>query len=170
MDIFSNSIIQGYFKDEVGHRGKQFLKHKPSRSFHIGWKNLPDNTQSLALMFIDDDAIPVCGFSWIHWAVANIDPVLGELPENASVEMRLLEGVTSWASGLLSDEWKLDKEEATGYGGCAPPDKAHCYTIKVFALDTTLMLSRGFYLNEMIHAMQGHVLACAKLHAWYKPK
>lgn len=171
VDVFSNSILNGYLKDAMGHRGEQFIKNKmPSRSFHLGWKQLPEETESLALLFIDHDAIPVCGFSWIHWTVANIDPALGELPENASVDMYLLEGVNSWASGLLPTEWKLDKEDAIGYGGCAPPDKEHCYTVKLFALDNKLNLSRGFYLNEMINQMEGHILAHAKLQFLYKTK
>ena len=36
-----------------------------------------------------------CGFSWIHWAVSNIDPNMGELLENASADGSLSEGVTS---------------------------------------------------------------------------
>lgn len=171
MDIYSKNIVNGYFNDEIGHRGKQFLKNKkPNRSFHLGWENLPENTQSLALVFVDHDAIPVCGFSWIHWTVANIDPNLKELPENASVEMNLLEGVTSWASGLLPAELQLDKIDATGFGGCAPPDKEHCYTIEVFALDTTLSLTRGFYLNELLKAINGHVLDKAILCGLYRTK
>lgn len=171
MEIFSNSVVNGYFKDAIGHRGEQFLKDKmPNRSFHIGWRDLPEKTQSLALLFIDHDAIPVCGFSWIHWTVANIDPTLGELPENASVDMNLLEGVNSWGSGIVPAEWKLDREDATGYGGCTPPDKEHCYTVKLFALDTKLNLSRGFYLNEMINQMEGHILERAKLRVLYKTK
>ena len=39
----------------------------------------------------------------------------------------------------------------------APPDKPHTYTIHVFALDTALPLERGFYMNELYHAMDGHV-------------
>lgn len=171
MDVYCEGIIDGYFKDDFGSRGTQFSKgHKPNRSFPLGWRNLPAQTQTLALLFIDHDAIPVCGFSWIHWTVANIDPSLGGLPENASMDLFLLEGVTSWASGLLSPERRLDREEATGFGGCAPPDKDHCYQVTLFALDTHLSLQRGFFLNEMLHAMDNHVLDKAKFTAWYRPK
>ena len=170
MKIYSNNIIDGYFDAKIGSRGTQFLKNKPSYSFQLGWSDLPAGTKSLAIVFDDPDAIPVCGFSWIHWAVANIDPTLGALPENASEKMDLLEGVTSWVSGLLPESIKLSKEDATGFGGCAPPDKAHRYTIDVYALDKMLNLSRGFYLNEMLNAMEGHVLSHAQLSALYKPK
>lgn len=170
MEIFSTSIHQGYFDDAFGHRGTQFLNGKPNRSFHLAWRNVPSNAKSLALVFIDHDAIPVCGFTWIHWTVANIDPNLNELPENASQDLKLLEGVTSWAAPFAPAEWRLSKEDATGFGGCAPPDKEHLYTIKLFALDTTLNLTRGFYLNELYKAMDGHVLAEARLQAIYRSK
>lgn len=171
MKVTSKSVINGYFKDEIGHRGMHFYKNvKPNYSFHLAWENLPKDTQSLALMFIDHDAIPVCGFTWIHWTVANIDPAMKELPENASVDLNLLEGVTSWSSGLLSPEWHLNKEDDAGFGGCAPPDREHLYTIELYALETKLTLSRGFYMNELIKAMDGHVLEKASLDARYKTK
>ena len=169
--IYSNNIIAGHFEDKIGHRGTHFLKDKkPNYSFHLGWSELPKGTKSLALVFTDPDAIPVCGFSWIHWTVANIDPMLGELPENASTEMQLLEGVSSWGSGILPEAIKLSKEDATGFGGCAPPDQTHRYIIEVYALDTLLNLSRGFYLNELSKAMEGHILDQATLSALYKTK
>ena len=171
MKINSNNIVNGYFEDQIGHRGTQILKDKkPTRSFHLAWEDLPPGTETLALIFIDHDAIPVCGFSWIHWSVANIDPQWHELPENASLERSLLEGVTSWNSGLLPEAWKLDKEDATGFGGCAPPDQAHRYTVELYALNTKLSLQRGFFLNEMLNAMEGHVLAKTSLCALYKTK
>ena len=171
MKLRSNSINNGYFDDQFGHRGSQFLKDKkPSRSFHLAWEDVPQGSESLALVFIDHDAIPVCGFSWIHWTVANIDPALGELPENASIDMDLLEGVTSWNSGILPEAWYLDKEDATGFGGCAPPDQTHQYTIEVYALDTKLDLEQGFFLNELLKKMEGHILAKASLHGLYKTK
>ena len=170
MKIKSNSIKDGYFKKEIGRLGAHVFKGvKPNYSFHLAWEDLPSNTKSLALIFIDYDAIPVCGFPWIHWTVANIDPALKELPENASANMKLLEGVTSWGSGIIPEDWKLNKEEATGFGGCAPPPgPEHLYTIQVYALDTVLTLNRGFYMNELLHAMKKHVLDKAELEAFYK--
>lgn len=171
MKIKSNSIINGYFKDEIGHRGTHFLKNiMPNYSFHLEWEDLPVNTKSLALMFIDHDAIPVCGFTWVHWLAANIDPTLNELPENASATLNLLEGVNSWNSGIIPAEWQLNKEDATRFGGCAPPDKEHLYTIQLYALDTQLDLPRGFTMNELLKAMKGHVLDEATLEALYKTK
>jgi len=171
MKINSKSIENGYFKNEIGHHGTQFLKGiKPNFSFHLAWEDVPANTKSLVLIFIDHDAIPVCGFTWIHWTVANIDPALKELPENASVNMDLLEGVTSWNSGIIPEDWRLNREDATGFGGCAPPDKEHLYTIELYALDKLLTLERGFYMNELLKAMSGHVLEKCTLEALYKAK
>lgn len=167
MKIFSKNIINGYLEDKFGKHGTQFLKNqKPNRSFHLAWDNLPKNTESLALIFLDYDAIPVCGFPWIHWTVANIDPNLKELPENASVDMKLLEGVTSLYSKLLPD--RMTKEDSIGYGGCAPPDQDHRYTVYVYALSKKLKLERGFYTNELLKAMEDCILDQAKLHCMYR--
>ncbi len=170
MKIASKNLLNGTLADAFGHRGNQFKHGMPSRSFHLSWSELPSGTVSLALFFDDIDATPVCGFSWIHWTVANLDPSLGELPENASETLGLLEGVNSWASPLAPDSWRLTREQATGYGGCAPPDKAHLYRIKAYALDSNLPLKRGFFANELFHAMEGHILAEAALSFWYPAK
>jgi Raf kinase inhibitor-like YbhB/YbcL family protein len=171
MKIISHSIVNGYFADDVGHRGTHFHKNvKPNYSFHLAWEDLPPGTQSLALIFVDHDAIPFCGFTWIHWTVANIDPSLKELPANASQTMDLIQGVTSWSSGIVPEEFRLHKEEDAAYGGCAPPDGEHLYTVEVYALNTVLPLKRGFMMNELFHAMKGHVLDKAMLEAKYKAK
>ena len=136
----------------------------------MSWEGLPANTQSLALVFLDHDAIPVCGFTWIHWLVANIDPALKELPENASIEMDLLEGLTSWSSGIVPEEFRLKKEDDVGFGGCAPPDKEHLYTIELYALDIKLNLKNGFFMNELLKEMKGHILDKGTLEALYKTK
>lgn len=47
--------------------------------------------------------------------------------------------------------------------GPYPPDKDHIYTLTVYALDCELPLANGFYMNELLHAMEGHVLAKEKL-------
>ena len=172
MQINSTSITNGYLDDKFGHRGTEVIKGTSvaSRSFHLAWSDLPPNTQSLAMIFIDHDAIPLCGFSWVHWTVANIDPKLGELPENASVDCALLEGVTSWNAPLAPEEWQLSRDDAIGYGGCAPPDKDHRYLIKVYALNKKLDLQNGFYTNELLNAMEGHILDKVVVPAYYRAK
>jgi len=169
MKIFSNSIKHGYFDDKIGKRGSQFIAGEiSSYSFHLGWSDLPAGTQSLALIFVDHDAIPVCGFSWIHWTVANIEPSINELAENASTSMNLLQGVNSFASPIIAEHWKLSREDAISYGGCAPPDKDHIYTVTLYALNKKLDIQAGFFANELINKMQGNILGSATLTGVYK--
>ncbi|MCX7122629.1 MAG: YbhB/YbcL family Raf kinase inhibitor-like protein [Gammaproteobacteria bacterium] len=170
MKISSKNITNDHIADAFCHHGTQFEGTMPSRSLQLSWSDLPKETVSLAIFFDDLDAIPVCGFSWIHWVVANIDPFLGELPENASLEMPLLEGINSWASPIIPAEWKLSVENAAHFGGCAPPEKTHFYTLKMYALDKKLDLKRGFFANMLFHEMRGHVLDEASLNFWCKAK
>ena len=44
------------------------------------------------------------------------------------------------------------------YGGMTPPDKPHIYELHVYALDKILDVKRGFLLNELYRAMDGHIL------------
>ncbi len=52
----------------------------PSVSFPIDISDVPENAVSLALAFVDFDAVPVGGFCWIHWLACNIDPAVGHIP------------------------------------------------------------------------------------------
>ena len=169
MNINSTSITDGFFRDEFGKHGTEFIDGKmPSRSFQLSWDDVPAGAKSLALIFEDEDAIPPCGFVWIHWVVVNIDISLGELPENASIDMDLIEARNSWCSGLVPEEFRLSNEKSTAYGGCAPPDAVHQYTIALYALDCELDLQHGFSKNELIWAMQDHILDVADLYAKYR--
>ena len=40
------------------------------------------------------------------------------------------------------------------FGGCAPPNADHEYSIKVYALDKMLEINNGFMLNELIRKMK----------------
>ena len=50
-----------------------------------------------------------------------------------------------------------------GYIGPCPPDKDHCYTLTVYALDCEMNLQPGFYFNEFHWALQGHILDSVEL-------
>ncbi len=164
MKIFSHHLHDGFLDLAFGNNTSQqddIQQGVNRRSFHLAWTDLPPHTQSLALVFDDPDAIPVCGFCWIHWGVININPNQGALVEDASrCQKDLIQARTSWSSPLLGSECLFD---FAGYGGCAPPDATHTYRLTVYALDTQLALPPGYWVNEFYKASAGHVLATATL-------
>ncbi|MFN2744340.1 MULTISPECIES: YbhB/YbcL family Raf kinase inhibitor-like protein [unclassified Bacillus (in: firmicutes)] len=145
-----------YAKDEFRRKGHPFV------SFPIGFEHLPKGAKTIALTLIDHDAIPVCGFSWIHWTAANIPADIRELPEHASEERQdlMIQGQNSFASELGGSR---DPKIIHQYCGPTPPDKDHFYTLTVYALDAELELERGFYLNDLYRKIKGHILAVAEL-------
>ena len=162
MTVESSGIINGRIEDRFGKQGSSFHQGMPTYSLPLSIQNMPEGTRCFTLILADYDAIPVCGFAWIHWIAANIK--FSELPENASEEyaVDLVQGVNSWASPLLKEK-ALPPEKASCYGGMVPPDRAHKYYLTVYALDQVLNLENGFYLNQMLDGMNGHILAAASL-------
>ncbi len=166
MHITSSAIIDDYIDNRFGKHGEEKLEGVPTRSIPLAWSNLPAGTISLALIVHDHDAIPVCGFSWIHWVVANIDPSIGELAENASREnTSLTQGRNSLASKQICGD--LPDSLTCFYGGPRPPDQDHEYEFALYALDTRLDVSQGFRLNELLKKMRGHILDSATLYGIY---
>ncbi|MBP9812633.1 YbhB/YbcL family Raf kinase inhibitor-like protein [Candidatus Gracilibacteria bacterium] len=158
----TNNVIEGRF----GKFGIEKLEGVPTLSLPVSWSNIPERTKSIALVMQDCDAVPVCGFSWVHWLVADIDPAFGGLPENASrIDKTLIQGKNSLASKQICGD--LPDEITCFYGGPRPPDKDHEYEVRVFALDTVLGLNKGFRYNELVRAMRGHVLDEGVLYGWY---
>ncbi len=135
----------------------------PCVSFPIRVTDVPEGTKTLALTFLDWDAIPVGGFCWIHWLACNIPAGTALIPENASAS-----GACEMVQGANSD-WSpfaggnRDPEIIYRYAGPCPPDATHEYTLTVYALDCTLDLTEGYYLNEFRRAIRGHVLTEAAL-------
>ncbi len=164
MKVTSKAITDGVIHDKYGSKGDVFVNGMPGFSIPFDIEDAPEGTQSFAVIMDDYDAVPVCGFNWLHWTICNLRRTSVAEGESHS-SPNFIEGCNSWHS--VAGENSI--EQAIGYGGPAPPDKKHRYTLKVFALDTVLELKRGFRLNELYFAMQGHVLAHAKLVGCYSP-
>ena len=51
----------------------------------LAWSNLPEGTQSLALIVDDPDAPDPAApkMTWVHWVLYNLPPTLDGLPEAA---------------------------------------------------------------------------------------
>ena len=106
--------------------------------------DIPLGTKSLVLIMDDPDA-PMG--TWDHWMMWNI-PVINEIKED-SVPKGAVQGINSW--------------KRNDYGGPCPPSGTHRYYFKLYALDTMLNLSESSNKKELERAMNGHIVAEAKL-------
>jgi hypothetical protein len=165
MRVESSGIENGCFLDRYGSKGSEYVHGMPSLSVPFEIIDAPAGTKSFAVVLDDYDAVPVCGFNWIHWLVCDLKRT--SVKEGESHRSKdFTEGCNSWHS--IADD--LTVEQATGYGGMAPPDREHRYTLKVYALDCELGLPSGFRMNDLYFAMKGHVLAHADVIGRYSPK
>jgi len=153
-----------YLPDKYSKYAKEEYKYKenPAVSFPIKFINKPEGTKTLALTLIDYDSIPVCGFAWIHWIVCNIPGNIDYLPENISLDnsLNLVQGTNSFASPFIGEE---DPNIIKRYTGPTPPDKDHNYTLTVYALDCSLKLADGYFLNKFRDKIKDHILDSAEI-------
>ena len=157
MIVTSTGIIGGKIQDQYGGRGTQFNENGiPTYSLPFKIEEAPEGTVSFAVILEDKDSYPVTGgFVWIHWLAANI--TRNELQGN---ESQMASDFIQGCNSLTSIQGSLQSRELSSfYGGMTPPDQAHVYELHVFALDSLLKLQTGFYLNELYHRMEGHILA-----------
>ena len=121
----------------------------------LAWENVPENTQSLALMMDDPDAP---GKTWVHWVLFNLRPETRELLENFNPQKDLPYSVGQGRNDFGN----------TGYGGPCPPGGKHRYYFKLYALDTILNLPTRSSKADLLKAMEGHILAQVELVGTYE--
>lgn len=113
----------------------------------LRFEDVPEATESLALILDDPDA-PRGTFT--HWVVWNIEPV-------SNIEEDTIPGVEG-----VNDFQKI------GYGGPCPPSGTHRYVFRVYALDKQLELKAGAGRKDLETAMIGHILAEGELVGKYR--
>jgi hypothetical protein len=115
---------------------------------------VPSEAETLALIVDDPDAVEPAGKVWDHWVVANVDQQTSEIPEDWTAA-DAVEGTNDYGD--------------RGYGGPNPPDREHTYRFRVYALDAALPVGSGVTKDELLEAMEGHVLDEALLEGTYAP-
>jgi Raf kinase inhibitor-like YbhB/YbcL family protein len=137
------------------HRGRIF---GPNVSPELAWTTPPAGTVELVLIAQDPD-VPF-GTPATHALTIDIDPALGGLPENALAH-------PSPVAGLRHGNGTLGRR---GYAGPMPIQShgPHSYVFQLFALDSPLRLRDRFSLDDVIRAMQSHVIGRARLDGTYE--
>ena len=119
----------------------------------LNWSGAPQGTQSFVLIMDDPDA-PMG--TWVHWVIYDIPKSASGLEADVAKKSILDNGTRQGMNSFRE----------TGYGGpYPPPGPAHRYFFKLYAVDIVLTLPPGAGKDAVLQAMQGHVLAEARLTA-----
>jgi len=121
----------------------------------LAWSNIPANTKSVALIVDDPDAPAK---TWVHWVLYDLPTSTTNLPETVKPQPSLPGG----GKNGRNDFNKL------GYGGPCPPAGTHRYFFKIYALDSETGLQPGATKEELLHAMDDHVIGQGKLVGTYQ--
>ncbi|WP_420391363.1 YbhB/YbcL family Raf kinase inhibitor-like protein [Acuticoccus sp.] len=126
----------------------------------LDWGAGPDGTASYVVLMEDPDVANDAPF--VHWVAYNIPADVTELVEGVPGTPKVAE-----PEGMLQG---ANDRGSTGYYGMRPPigDPAHAYHIMVFALDTMLDLPHGASRQEVVDAMEGHVLSVGEVVGTYE--
>lgn len=114
----------------------------------LKFKNVSEDTKSLALIVDDPDA-PMG--TWVHWVVWNMEASINGISEGEQIK----------AEKGKNDFGKLN------YGGPCPPRGTHRYYFKLYALDKLLNLREGSSKKQLEKAMEGHIIEEAQLVGLY---
>lgn len=107
-------------------------------------EGVPEKAKSLALIVDDPDA-PMG--TWVHWIVWNIKPSQHKIEED------------SVPNGAVLGTNSFNRLE---YGGPCPPSGIHRYFFRLYALDKMLDLPIGIEKDDLLEAMDGHILKKAQ--------
>lgn len=157
MKLKSKAIVNGCLKPEYGTNTVDLSQVKygiPQRSFPLEWDDVPEGTESFALVFIDYDNVEDEGVPWIHWLLSDLDKEKRYLDDGEAFSQELIQGRNSWDLPYGPYE-EIPEEYITRYGGPAP-GRTHEYEIEFFALDIKPELKTGFYYNKIRRIIEKH--------------
>jgi len=128
----------------------------------ISWSGAPAGTQSFVLTVVDT-SVPMPG-GFVHWLIYNIPGTATGLPEALPGDATLtspaeIAGATQGLRGM----------NQAGYFGPRPPAGApHDYVFTVYALDIPPNLPGGQNRDQIMAAIEGHVLGQGSITGTYQ--
>jgi Raf kinase inhibitor-like YbhB/YbcL family protein len=126
----------------------------------LDWSEVPTGTASFALILDDPDA-PVGVFT--HWVIFNLPPDAHGLSEAVPKDDKLASGALQGKIGSGGIGYPI------GYfGACPPKGTPHHYRFTLYALDKSLDLAAGASKDQVLQAIEGHILAQSQLVGLYQ--
>lgn len=136
----------------------QYTCDGSNTSPQLSWKDAPAKTTTFALICDDPDAP---GKTFVHWVIYNIPAT------KLYLDAHMPKG-NQFPDGTMQGKNDFNN---VGYDGpCPPAGTAHHYHFKLYALDTVIALPHGITKQQLLEAMQEHVLAETELIGTYQRK
>lgn len=123
----------------------------------LEWSDAPDTTQSFAVICDDPDAP---NGTWVHWIIYDIPADTNGIDEKQPHNKALSNGAKQGMNDFKN----------IGYGGPCPPRGTHRYFFRIYALDTQLGLGPGASKDDLVRAMEGHILEEGSLKGKYESR
>ena len=170
------TCTDNYWYPETGE-----ARYGEDKSPPLEWTAGPEGTVSYALIVDDPDAVkydPGVISPRVHWVIWNIPAAVTELAAHVAT-------TTEVAVVGASTRQGINDFDVTGWSGPCPPPNVitifqrddyvgtkktqypHAYAFTVYALDAELDLAAGANKNELLAAMDGHILAAGQLTGEY---
>ena len=154
--------------DHHGMVPEEYTAYSDNKSIDLSWSNLPAGTVQLALICDDPEVVTIGMMEspFPHWVAYNIPASASGLPEDMTKDAVVSGGDLD---GMING---LNGTRRPGYFGPRPPVNGHlhAYHFRVYAIDADLDLGEGLNKDELLAAIDGHVLATGMLMGHYERK
>ncbi len=172
------TCTENYWYPEAGFAPR----YGEDKSPPLAWTAGPEGTKSYAIIADDPDAVeydPGVISPRVHWTIWNIPADVIELVEHVPTTTEVLSIGPNTRQGVndyLNTGWS---------GPCPPPNiisiysrddhpgggkttqYPHAYAFTVYALDTELELGADATKNDLLEAMDGHILSAGRMTGEY---
>jgi Raf kinase inhibitor-like YbhB/YbcL family protein len=149
----TTKLVSSAFKadDKMPH---EFTCYRKNISPPLSWSGAPANTKSYVVFF---EMLKKDSESVAQWVAYNIASSINELPADLPKTHSPGNGVTQGLSDL----------ESIGYAGPCQRKGEFRSEFTVYALDTELNAPPGMSRNDLVRAMNGHIVDMAKLPTYH---
>jgi Raf kinase inhibitor-like YbhB/YbcL family protein len=144
LELTSSTFSGGAIPDRCSCHGQNI-------SPELAWTTPPARTESFALIMTDKDSSPP---DFVHWVLYDLPLGTREIREGVPTKERLTDGSRQGRNNF----------QGVGYGGpCPPGDSSHRYVFTLYALDSKLSVPPGATKEEILMAINGHIVAEGRL-------
>ncbi len=154
---------------EMFARGKLTGSDAQNLSPPLDWADVPEGTQSFALIVHSTESQASDEF-WIHWLIWNLPADLTGLEEGIEELETLENGARQGLNGTGVVGYLgpcppplISRHASVPGGGSNPKQEIEKYNFEVYALDTVLDLAPGATRQQLLEAMEGHILGAGEL-------